>query len=48
MGGSPQWIQAAEHSGEFVLQFDGKLVRVNLGDQGVMYVFADTAFMQCN
>lgn len=33
----------------FVLQFDGSLIPdVNLGDLGIMYVFAETAWFQCH
>lgn len=34
---------------DFVLQFDGALISdVNLGDLGIMYVFAETAWFQCH
>ena len=47
MFGRPQWVQEPEWGGEFVMQFDGQFVDINLGDCGIMYVFADTAFWQC-
>ncbi len=47
-GGSPMWIQGAEHDGQFLLQFSESLVTTNLGDAGEMYVFSDTAFWQCH
>lgn len=33
--------------GGFLLQLDEAFCPINLGDQGVMYVFGDTAFWQC-
>lgn len=47
-GGEPIWLQSAEHEGTFVLQFDEEFVPMNLGDGGIMYVFADAAFWQCH
>lgn len=47
-GGSPIWLQGAEHNGQFILQFSENLVTTNLGDGGVMYVFSDAAFWQCH
>lgn len=47
-GGRPSWLQFEEHEGHFLFQFDETLADVNLGDAGVMYVFTDTAFWQCN
>lgn len=47
-GGGPIWLQDAEHSGCFVLQFDESFAHMNLGDCGIMYVFDDTAFWQCH
>lgn len=47
-GGEPLWLQYPEHKGRFLLQFDESLVDVNLGDAGILYVFADTAFWQCH
>ncbi len=47
-GGQPMWLQYPEHEGHFVLQFDESFIDINLGDAGVMYVFADTAFWQCH
>ncbi len=45
--GAPIWLQAAEHFGNFLLQFDETFADINLGDSGIMYVFGDTAFWQC-
>lgn len=47
-GGGPLWLQGEEYFGKFVLQFDEGFVYMNLGDCGIMYVFADTAFWQCH
>ena len=48
-GGSPIWLQADESpSDNFIMQFDEQFVPMNLGDMGVMYVFAETAFWQCH
>lgn len=46
--GRPIWLQDEEHQGEFLMQFDDRFVDINVGDMGVMYVFADTAFWQCH
>lgn len=46
--GEPIWLQRPEHAGSFLCQFDSGFVSMNLGDSGVMYVFADTAFWQCH
>ena len=46
--GAPLWLQDAEHDGELVIQFDEAFASVNLGDCGLMFVFRDTAFMQCH
>ncbi len=48
VGGEPIWLQAEEHFGNFLLQFDSTFVGINLGDMGLMYVFEDTAFWQCH
>lgn len=45
-GGEPLWLQGADHEGTFVLQFDESFLDMNLGDAGVLYAFADTAFWQ--
>ncbi|MEM9071200.1 MAG: BRCT domain-containing protein [Myxococcota bacterium] len=46
--GQEQWVQGDEGGGgQFVMQFDESFVGINLGDSGVMYVYADTAFWQC-
>lgn len=45
--GKPLWLQGDEYNGHFLLQFDEAFINMNLGDAGVMYVFADTAFWQC-
>jgi uncharacterized protein YwqG len=45
--GKPIWLQSDEYDGHFLLQFDEAFIDMNLGDAGVMYVFADTAFWQC-
>lgn len=44
--GAPLWLQGDEYDGEFVMQFDESFLDINLGDSGIMYVFADTAFWQ--
>ena len=46
-GGKPTWLQGEGYEGHFIFQFDEKLIEVNLGDSGVMYVFTNTAFWQC-
>jgi hypothetical protein len=46
-GGSPRWIQAPQWAGPFVAQFVDEVIDVNLGDSGALYIFGDTAFMQC-
>ena len=46
--GEPLWLQDEEHWGELIMQFDEALVPMNLGDMGVMYVFADAQFFQCS
>lgn len=51
-GGRPRWIQSHLHDGEdtpddFVLQFDTSLVRINLGDSGVCYMFTGWAMWEC-
>lgn len=43
-----QSMQKAMEMGGFYLQFDERLVPMNLGDAGVMYVFERTAFWQCH
>jgi len=48
IGGEPMWLQDEEHWGDFVMQFDESFIHMNLGDCGIMYVFADTAFWQCH
>jgi antitoxin component YwqK of YwqJK toxin-antitoxin module len=45
--GEPIWLQSDEYWGDFLMQFDESFCHMNLGDSGVMYVFADTAFWQC-
>ncbi len=46
--GEPMWIQEPELvASRFVMQFDADLVSINLGDNGIMYVFENTAFWQC-
>lgn len=47
-GGQPMWLQGDDYFGVFVMQFDEGFVPMNLGDAGIMYVFADTAFWQCH
>jgi hypothetical protein len=44
--GGPIWLQDDAFAGEFVCQLDASLVPMNLGDQGVLYVFSDRAFWQ--
>ena len=44
-GGDPGWLQEPEGpSRGFILQFDQTFVPMDLGDSGVMYVFADCAW----
>lgn len=45
-GGEPTFIQSEEFDGQFVFQFDEQLIKTQLGDSGVMYVFADAAFWE--
>jgi len=45
--GEPIWIQEPEDLGDFYMQFDDRFGDMNLGDSGVMYVFAQDAFWQC-
>lgn len=45
-GGEPTFIQSESFDGQFVFQFDDKLIKTQLGDSGVMYVFADAAFWE--
>ena len=48
-GGAPIWVQGdASPSSNFLFQFDDEFVPMNLGDMGIMYVFAETAFWQCH
>lgn len=47
-GGRPIWLQGEEAGGTFLLQFDESFANLNLGDCGVMYVFAETQFWQCH
>lgn len=47
-GGQPIWLQGEEGGGRFLLQFDEAFANLNLGDCGVMYVFAETQFWQCH
>jgi hypothetical protein len=45
---SPRWIQEPQHSGMFLFDLDEEFAgALNLGDNGRLYVFADTAFVQC-
>ena len=46
--GGPFWLQQEEHQGDFLLQFDEAFAHMNLGDAGLMFLFADTAFFQCH
>lgn len=46
--GEPLWLQSEEHTGGFLFQLDASLVDVNLGDEGILYAFEDTAFWQCH
>lgn len=48
-GGPPAWLQRGgedEREDGFVLQFDARFAPLAMGDQGVFYVFEDTAFWQ--
>lgn len=47
-GPEPMWLQGDEYFGVFAMQFDEGFAYMNLGDSGIMYVFADTAFWQCH
>ncbi|HEY4180333.1 MAG TPA: hypothetical protein VGM90_26000 [Kofleriaceae bacterium] len=46
--GSPRWLQSAQPArGAFLFELDDRFAgRVNMGDGGRLYVFADTAFVQ--
>lgn len=46
-GGTPRWIQAPQWAGPFVGQLVEELIPINLGDSGALYIFGDTAYMQC-
>jgi hypothetical protein len=47
--GAPTWIQAPEVDDALLLQLDeGFVPSLNIGDCGLMYVFANTAFWQCH
>lgn len=48
--GGPLWLQdgLAGVDPEFVCQFDESLCSINLGDMGVMYVFAGSITWQCH
>jgi hypothetical protein len=46
-GADPIWLQGAtDGQGPFLLQFDEAFADINLGDNGVMYVFGGDAFWQ--
>lgn len=49
VGGKPIWYQGEEYSSEtFICQFDERFIEeINLGGDGIMYVFEQTAFWQC-
>ncbi len=47
-GDDPIWLQHDEYHGDFLMQFDERFASMNLGDHGIMYLFADTAFFQCH
>lgn len=44
--GEPTFVLDEDYEGQFVFQFDDKLLKKMLGDLGVMHVFADTACWQ--
>lgn len=46
IGGSPVWLQGDDYLGFFIMQFYQAFVDISMGDSGIMYVFADTAFWQ--
>ncbi|MCY1059360.1 WGR domain-containing protein [Nannocystis sp. SCPEA4] len=46
--GEPIWLQSPEPAGRFVMQLDEAFINMNLGDAGVLFVFANTAFFQCH
>jgi len=46
VGGKPVWMDFEQNEHQFVMQFDNRLVDMNLGDGGSMYVFNDIAFRQ--
>ncbi len=49
VGGAPLWLQDDEGGDAgFVMQFDEGFCSMNLGDSGIMYVYADDAFWQCH
>lgn len=43
-GGGPTNMDARDHEGHFLMQFNEDLVPINLGDAGTMFVFDDVAF----
>ena len=48
-GATPIWMQGAEYNGDFICQFDNRLIdddELNIA-YGIMYVFDDVAFWQC-
>jgi hypothetical protein len=49
VGGKPIWYQGEERSSDdFICQFDERFMEeINLGGDGVMYVFSEIAFWQC-
>ncbi len=49
VGGKPIWYQGEERSSDdFICQFDERFMEeINLGGDGIMYVFSEVAFWQC-
>ena len=48
IGGQATWIQNEEYEGQFIGQLSDLTDELNLGDNGVLYIFANTAFWQCH
>ncbi|PCC75236.1 hypothetical protein SAMN02745121_04041 [Nannocystis exedens] len=50
VGGGPLWLQDGDPGvdPDFLFQFDESLAHINLGDSGVMYVFAGDIDWQCH
>jgi hypothetical protein len=48
VNGCPIWMQNDDREDEgFIGQIDERLVEINIGGDGIMYIFNDAAFWQC-